>query len=394
MNEPLLARCRKVTGNANAAALLYRIAYWMPKARIVHNGKKWVANSRRTWCDQTSLSLDQYRRAIARLRQLALVETEQHLFAGRNVTHIRLTSRGQRVIDGNPLEEANSALAEESIPAPANKGTAAQLHIQGDTYTEKRHGVTIQAFAFAHANSFDFKKAVLPGKRKTKTVKTEFTSVPKQEKCSSSIDNGMEPDGENAVLASPPGGTMHASPPMKVAEAGSELEDVPCGTHANTQSASSPAGKPRMHPETPAVLEKVWRDVFAEIDGDYWIPPFTKKQHALLKQFVTACPPGKASLILGLCMRQWSHFTNVAKQDAGAFGLPGLPTPDFLVKYVTTAVNFGLQEMKRQKENAAGDGQQKKIMTAAPPSTAHVASEPKMTKEEFLTILNEEEDPE
>lgn len=97
---PLLARCQAATKNANAAGLLYRFAFWMPKATIQRNGKKWIANSAAAWCSQTGLSYDQYRRAIRLLRTLGLVEVEQHLFGGKNITHVRLTDKSTQALQG------------------------------------------------------------------------------------------------------------------------------------------------------------------------------------------------------------------------------------------------------------------------------------------------------
>ncbi len=91
---PLLTRCRIATQNANAAQLLYRIAFWMPKATVMKGGQKWIANSAVQWANETGLTVYQYRRAITRLKKLELVKTEQHLFWGKNLTHVRLIEQG------------------------------------------------------------------------------------------------------------------------------------------------------------------------------------------------------------------------------------------------------------------------------------------------------------
>src|SRR4051794_13370062 len=62
--QPLIARCRLLTGNANAAELLYRIAFWAPKASVKWDGRRWIANERRWWATQTGQSFDQIRRAL------------------------------------------------------------------------------------------------------------------------------------------------------------------------------------------------------------------------------------------------------------------------------------------------------------------------------------------
>ena len=51
----------------------------LPKAEAQHNGYSWIAKSALEWCTETGLSLKQYHRTIAKLRQLGLVQTEQHL---------------------------------------------------------------------------------------------------------------------------------------------------------------------------------------------------------------------------------------------------------------------------------------------------------------------------
>jgi hypothetical protein len=137
---PLLTRCRVATQNANAAQLLYRIAFWMPKAKIEHGGLKWSANSAAQWCQQTGLSFDQYRRAIALLKTLKLVETEQHLFGRKNVTHVRLTEQGCAAIEAPPLDQGTPAPLASANTAQPEKCDSAQLYIQGESYLESHHG--------------------------------------------------------------------------------------------------------------------------------------------------------------------------------------------------------------------------------------------------------------
>jgi DNA-binding MarR family transcriptional regulator len=86
-------------GDRNAAMLLCRILFWWPQAKTRFGGQRWIAKSAAEWQAETLLSRGQYERAIAKLRQLGLVVTEQHLHNDRAITFLRLTAKGEAVSD-------------------------------------------------------------------------------------------------------------------------------------------------------------------------------------------------------------------------------------------------------------------------------------------------------
>ena len=94
----LVARTHNATGNAAAALLLMRIAHWMPKATREFGGHLWITKAAKDWCAETAMSLEQYKTAVARLRRLRLVITEQHKFGEQTITHLRLTNAGRQVV--------------------------------------------------------------------------------------------------------------------------------------------------------------------------------------------------------------------------------------------------------------------------------------------------------
>ncbi len=96
-----LSRCIRAGGSLAAGILLYRIAFWYPKAKVKHGqGGAWVVKTRGEWTDETALSLWQYDRALARLKHVRLIETEQHLIEPlRPVTHLRLTEKGLKATE-------------------------------------------------------------------------------------------------------------------------------------------------------------------------------------------------------------------------------------------------------------------------------------------------------
>jgi hypothetical protein len=150
-HKPRLALCVNATKSLAAGQLLYRVFYWMPKATVTHGGVLWVANSAAQWCRQTGLTHDQYRRAIARLRLLDLVETSQHLFGRKNITHVRLTQKASNIIANGPPELGDHASPGPSETAPPDQCEDAQLNIQGEFNTESQNEKTNIAIADAHA---------------------------------------------------------------------------------------------------------------------------------------------------------------------------------------------------------------------------------------------------
>jgi hypothetical protein len=72
-----------------AGALLHQIRYWRAKARPWIGGRRWIAKSAEEWAAETCLSVSQYRRALKKLKTAKVIVAEQHLFAGRNLAHIR-----------------------------------------------------------------------------------------------------------------------------------------------------------------------------------------------------------------------------------------------------------------------------------------------------------------
>jgi hypothetical protein len=52
--------------------LLFQISYRAPKAKLRRNGHTWIAKSAAEWCEETALTPQQYKDAIARLPKLDL----------------------------------------------------------------------------------------------------------------------------------------------------------------------------------------------------------------------------------------------------------------------------------------------------------------------------------
>lgn len=72
-----------------AAALLYQIRYWYEKSKPWIGGHRWIAKAAAVWAAETAMSLSQYHRGLRKLKDLGIIETEQHHFGPKNLTYLR-----------------------------------------------------------------------------------------------------------------------------------------------------------------------------------------------------------------------------------------------------------------------------------------------------------------
>lgn len=129
-----IAKCVAATGgDLPAAVLLYRITYWHPKMRVQRGDFRWIVKSREEWCDDTGLTFNQYKRALAFLREAGLVDVERHLFKSKITAHIRLTQKGVDWSTWTPTDWCKSA--------PINWSSGEPIYMHGDTNIEIQHGV-------------------------------------------------------------------------------------------------------------------------------------------------------------------------------------------------------------------------------------------------------------
>jgi hypothetical protein len=259
----LLARCISVAGLHTSGVLLYRICYWHPYGKIDRGDKTWIAKPKAEWMAETCLTEMQYRHATKALKTARLIELEQHLFRGKNITFMRLTDRGLLVREGGTDNDPGVGMG--NVPQE-----------QGDTHKE------IPDTCFACVNPL----------------------VPKQEE-----------------------------------EAFTGKDDSVVKVHDILLGKGKKPTVPKK-PDTPGTLRFIWHKVVAEVFDKTYTPPLTMKQMGLLGQFVKACPPGQAAVVLEKVLREWGGFVGQAKSVLGYKNVPSEPMLEFLVKHVGVAVNF------------------------------------------------------
>jgi hypothetical protein len=261
--------------------VLLRICFWIGIAQ--KSGRDWTAQSMMALIEETAFSFDQVKRAVAKLRKLGLITTEQHLFhdkdGPKNMNHYRLTEGGFALcFEG----------AEKGKPAVPEQCKSAPLYIQQGESTGSNNKENIASALCASAGQ-----------------------------TSKEIQEGDS--GENMKLENLTSG--HDVPNMLEAPM---LPHKPKKTHS---------------------LVTVWMTKFTEVTDKY-CPPMTAKQLGQLKQFEKRCPKHLAETILCNVLENWHTFCKDVEMNQGLKKTPYEPSVGFLLQYVQNAVSVGLPKPK------------------------------------------------
>lgn len=341
----MLARCVAATGNLAAAILLYRVCYWHPHAKIVREGKRWIAKDRSVWTSETGLTPKQYRTAVAVLRNKLLVETEQHIFAKKNITFTRLTERGIGVREGAQMGSPEQA----QMGALGSAQTGLLLDHNGDTELE------------------------------------------------------IHEDNHSVIVGSAQDGGDHGT----FGGDGELIVGGPCPTVAivSKEAAPMPTIKEQLlKPKKPvsltnqksvglAQLKHAWCEALGEHAGVKFVPVISKKDEAQLVKVAKACPPGSAFSVIEHAVKEWPSFCEAVKAQKFEYKNnpgPSAPHIGFLLKYVDVAVSMWHESQDTGTTVVSTPKMAKPtVQLTAPPKDSD-----KATKEEMLAILNGTDDEE
>ena len=362
-----IAKCMLLTGqDANAALLLMRVAYWMPKATIERAGLMWVAKTGKDWQEETGLSPEQYRDALRALKDKGLLATEQHFFGAKCVTHLRLK---------DPDDDTVAEPEYGPHAGPASGQQAVRLY-KGDTVTK----LLTMNTSYSNASSAD---GVNP---KSKMFSGEDETVKKEK-----IGTDEKKENQMAFLK------------------GETIKEL------LAKAQPSAAGSNMLHkPVVSAGLEKTWMTLYAEA---YSKPAdaFTINNKKQLKQFREKCwgfievptlgvdEPDKvharltdqlARNILREVLLNWMGFAMKGKSAAGLYKVPTLPSLGFLLKYAHVAFGIVKKASEPQKVYNAGPATQPAtepdpVQSIAPPEKP---AKGKAAYDEFLDFMWSKDD--
>ncbi len=349
-----------------AARLLRCIDEHARRLSVPKDGLAWCPLPRHLALRETGLSLDQYHRALRRLRGLRLVSDRMAYFKAVRMPHFALLGplgapavQGTHQPGGHELSVHSIAFQggeTATMEGPPVQSTAFQ---GGETPTTSRGGAPLAA------------RAGLASKKESKKEK-------KVSKTSVHSHATVEEDNVKQDFGKAQAKTIMGKQGKTVAEVLSEAQSKP-------QSAAVP-GKA-------SSLEPVWRDAYA-LAFACFVPSLTVKERAQLKHFAKQCPGNAPPVaVLRFVVAHWAVFVGAAAADAGAYSLPGKPSVGFLAKHLGVAVNLWLEEQKLVAMKAAQSKPAPLPVPVVPKAPAAVAkpsaSEGKATLDEVLAILSQ-----
>lgn len=327
----LATRIQSVTKDPFATLLLLRIRFWIEIAKKKY-ARDWTAQSMQALAKETGFSFDQVKRAVAKLRKLGLITTEQHLFhdkdGPKNMNHYRLTESGC-ALWFKGAEQGKSALPEQGKSALPEQGTDAPLlYIQGES------------------------------------TGSDNKEIPASALCAAA-------DMKN----------------FKIEDSGNETDINFEGLKSVHDEAGIVKAHKLHHKPNKFTLPDVWREKFKEATGKF-CPTLTIKQVGQLKQFAKKCPSHMAETILCNVMEDWQLFAKDVEMNQGLKKTPYEPSVGFLLQYLQNAVSVGL--LKSPKPVNKAQLLTPKLMPLQLISSAPVPpGDDFQTKEELLAFLND-----
>jgi hypothetical protein len=316
-----------VTGGLTTGILLSQIVYWhkpgkngSSKLTVMRDGRLWIAKTREKWCDETGLTLEQYKRAINLLKIHGLVELKIMKFNGQPMTHVRL------------CEEVLKA----SLDLVSGVKDITQMGLEPPSEWSLPH----------HSNG------VIPATPYTKT-KAEITA--ESTSC------------EQATLAKQ--------------QAEKSLEKRP-GLRKKANLVESLKNKEKAKTaaygdKTEVNLQSFWRQKVAEVTQELQLS-MTMKDLGQLKQIRIALGDQTVSVV-GYVIEQWWKFSQQVKAEDGLKSVPTRPQIWFLLKYKGIAFKMYLQSITEKTAEQAKPSPQE-VAVPEPPKPASASDDDKPYK--------------
>lgn len=308
-----------LSGGAATGLFLSQIAYWcLPKKgksklRINRNGKAWLAKTAKEMQIETGMTEHQYRKGVAKLKELGLIETKVFKFNGRPATHIWLNAdRLAQLVELEHWKALQPKVAKVKstkassqntksicIPSPNPLGDIHQIH--SVTLTNLYTEITTET-----------------------TTETTVTPMAWVEKAKASDTDWVIAQPEKVAKENP---TLHFPTEwwhMKAADVLARRQEGSL-SHSDLQKGANGC----------TVL---WKRLMATEYGGFQ-KAFVAADTAKLKQLCVACQEKTPDLIR-LVVQDWGGFAWNVKGVKGLSAAPEQPNIGFLLKYHDVGMNM------------------------------------------------------
>lgn len=297
-----------ITGSHSAAAILSQIMYWhQGRLRVERKGTYWLAKSRAEMCEETGVTLDQYKRIMPLLTRKGLIITARGLFKNKVTPFIRLTEEGHRVMQ-QFFVKRTVVSSDQLVATAPNQLVASPPNLLTVTTTEitekKEDQISTGETSFAKTTVTLLKSA---GETECKEVEQK-----KEVEVVGEIDVAL-------VMKSVVVKNNHPWWAMKAA-------DVLKAHQASLNGALGAYWQSR--------IKLVWNPKFQ--------PPLTLKQKGQLSHLQKKCGEMTKPLIAWV-VEHWWKFSQEAAASAGT-SCPVDPDIGFLLKHYGVAMNLLLPQ--------------------------------------------------
>lgn len=311
----------------NAALLMFRIQYWMPKAKVRKRGHTWIAKTRDEWADETGRTAKQLRTGFEELRRKGVIETAQMIFGDRPILHVRVLEIEDVKSEAGPQGQSSGSPTGHSdgCPQGPSKGCppGQSLRVQQDTSIK-----TTRSLRIAAARGIPSGEIPVDGEQEEQKEKDET-----EDNIEISLVNRQEqqtPYGLGEIRM------------VSVAEMAKLAEATKQAKREKNKNLPVDASK-----DTPGNLHKVWRETMGEL-GEH-VKALNGEQSGMFKALIATCPPGSAQVVLALAVREWSSFKIVLETDYGQWKVSEVPSLPVLAKHAEKAVTWWQKRLKAEK---------------------------------------------
>jgi hypothetical protein len=328
----------KFTG-ASAAMLLSQIVYWFSnnRLRVKRDGRLWLAKTREELAAECGLSLDQYKRAIKKLKELELVQVEAHMWNGFRTSFIWLDQ--QRLAQITPTGRV--------VSAPTGRG---RLH---------------RPITETTAETTDREQQTRLASQEQKRVGEAQEQV--REKKPRAIADWV---AERPVLAEQRAGRYTAQEWLMKA---SEI----LKRHQEQAGLRAP---PRAGVNSLAIA---WKKAVAGDGGDF-VKDLTQKELGQLKQLMAKVGSDTPQLI-AWALPHWPDFAFSVRHQKDLKSSPSEPHLGFLLAHHDVAMNLYLQSIAEPKS----EPKPRPKIVSAPTVEKPEVEEPTATIEDVMAALAE-----
>ncbi|MGN6327750.1 MAG: hypothetical protein ACTHL5_02285 [Rhodanobacter sp.] len=328
---------------ANTAVLLSQIVYWFSnnRLRVKRDGRMWLAKTREELAGECGLSLDQYKRAIKRLKDLGLVVVEAHMWNGFRTSYLWLDhSRLAQIAPTSRVESAPTGRSRSYRPITetTNRDYDREQHERASPHEQKRVGEAQEQVREKEPRAIADWVAERPGLAEQR-LKTNFTATEWEMKAGEILRRHQKMGFREIRL-------------------------------------------------TTNSLAMQWKRCMSAKYGEFE-KDLTKKEIGQLKMYMQKAghhAPGA----LRYMFDDWGGVVHRIIHEKGLKGAPGRPNIDFLLKYHDVAINELLQSIASKLTHRPEPKPQPKIVRA-PTVEKPKVEEPMATIEDVMAVLAESE---